>query len=72
MSFDDIKDVIILILETDCPPKATRFINESRKAIHNRKITDMACDLLYREFEEYLKQNHEAIFSILNGVDNVQ
>lgn len=68
LSFDDIKDVIVLILETDCPPKATRFINESRKSIENHMITDMAYDLLSREFGEYLKQNHEAIFSIFNAV----
>lgn len=67
LSFDDIKADVVLILETYCPPNASRFINESRKSIENRMITDMANDLLSGEFREYLKEHHEALYSLLKG-----
>lgn len=72
LSFDDIKNNIVLILETNCTKYASNYINATKKAIKNRMIIDMAHDLVSKEFEYYLKQNHEAIFNILKDVRRVK
>lgn len=72
LSFDDIKENVVLILETNCNERASMYINATKKSIKNRMITDMAHDLVSREFENYLRQNHEAIFSILKDIKRGQ
>lgn len=65
LSFEDIKDNIILIVESVCDENATRYETANQQAIVNRMITDMAHDLISDDFDYYLKQNHDAILSIL-------
>ena len=65
LRFDDIKNNVVLILETNCTKYASDYVNATKKAIKNRMITDMAHDLISVEFESYLKQNREEIFAIL-------
>ena len=72
LSFDDIKDNIVLIIETNCTQYASNYVNATKKAIKNRMITDMAHDLISGDFQYYLKQNHEAIFDILKDVKRVK
>ncbi len=72
LSFDDIKENIVLIIETNCTKYASNYVNATKKAIKNRMITDMAHDLISGDFQYYLKQNHEAIFEILKDVKHVK
>lgn len=65
LSFDDIKENIVLIIETNCTKYASDYVNATKKSIKNRMIADMAYDLISDDFGHYLKQNHDAIFSIL-------
>lgn len=67
LSFDDIKENILLILETNCTQYASMYVNATQKAIKNRMIADMAHDLIDKEFGYYLKQNQEAIRCILKA-----
>lgn len=72
LSFDDIKENIVLILETNCTKYASMYINATKKAIKNRMITDMAYDLISKDFGYYLKQNHKEIFNILKDARQVK
>lgn len=65
--FEDIKDNIILILETNCAENASDYVNATKKAISNRMIAEMAHDLISEKFDDYLRQNHETIFNILKN-----
>lgn len=67
LSFDDIKENIILIIETNCTKYASNYVNATKKAIKNQMITDMAYDLISNDFDHYLKKNHDAILPILKN-----
>lgn len=38
-------------------------------AISNRMITDIACDLIGKKFDEYLRLNHKEILNMLKEID---
>ena len=65
LSFSDIKDKVVLIVESTCPESYTNYINATRTSINNRMITDMSQDILNQDFKRYLKMNHDEIFDIL-------
>lgn len=68
-SFDELEGHIILILESNCSDGASCWMYPTRTAITNRMITDMANDLIGKEFDEYLSCNHKEILSILKEID---
>lgn len=65
LSFNDIKDNIILIIETVCDNNATSYETARKKAIDNRMITDISSDLISEDFRYYLKQNRNAVLPII-------
>lgn len=58
-------DRLVLVIETNCTPYASDYVNATRKAIQNRMIVDMTNDLLRDDFRYYLKQNREAVLAVL-------
>lgn len=68
LSFSDICNNVVLIIESSCPEYATNYINAKRNSINNRMITDMSHDLLNPDFELFLRQNHNGILSVINNV----
>lgn len=67
LSFSDICENVVLIIESSCPEYATNYINAKRNSINNRMITDMSHDLLNQDFEYYLRQNHNGILSAIKN-----
>ena len=68
LSFDDISKNIVLILASNCSNYASDYHNATQKSIKNRMITDMAADLISKDFENYLHENHDEIFPILEKI----
>ena len=56
---------LVLIVESTCAPHATRYADAGHTAITNRMITDMAADLIDRDFTTFLKQNEAAVTAVL-------
>lgn len=65
ISFDRIKDKMILLIESNCSRCATEWLNAQKTYISNIMIKDMTSDLFEEDFSYYVNKNADLIRSIL-------
>ena len=64
MSAEEMLSRLILIIDTHCPDRATRWENGAAKSIKNQMIADMVSDLINDDFGYYIKQNRSVLMQI--------
>lgn len=65
ITVEDILNKLVILIETNCTDKASRWENATKKAITNKMITDMCIDLFDNDFTYFIEENKVAILSVV-------
>lgn len=65
ISWDRIKNKVLLVIETSCSENSTRWLNGRREYITNAMIKDITSDLFEEDFNYFVRRNRDLISSVL-------
>ncbi len=66
-TFAELADRVILVLDTSCQERMTRWANRQGTALGNRMIRDMTADVFGGDFDRFLKTSEDKILPLFNG-----